>query len=276
MSSEVKQLGPEQSSALGAFLARQPYRNLHLLSALDGRGQWEAPSTLFYGHFSSGELRAAALVQPASGRVMPGACEAADAMALANGLAGRTPLRFCLGDRHAVEALTRNLCSSVPRWVRPHRLFTVSADYLGPFVTPALRPAREGDLPRLVELAAAETKEVFAHDPLPPSAEQPRAGVLDRIRAQRTWVLELEGRVVVKADVAARSRFGAEVRGLFTAPESRLRGYATVALGQLSRQLLSALPRVTLRISESAHSLLAVARKVGYATTQVEQLLVLN
>ncbi|HYR56732.1 MAG TPA: DUF4081 domain-containing protein [Myxococcaceae bacterium] len=276
MSSEVKQLGPEQASALGALLARQPCRNLHLLAALDEQGHWQVPSTLFYGYFSSGELRAAVLVQPSSGRVVPGACEAADAMALALGLSGRAPLRSCLGDRHAVEALSRNLCSSVPRWVQPHRLFTVSPDYLGPFVTPALRLAKEGDLPRLVQLAAAENKEVLARDPLPASAEQLRADVFDRIRAQRTWVLEMEGRLVFKADVAARSRFGAEVQGVFTAPESRSRGYATVALGQLSRQLLSALPRVTLRIAESGHSLLAVAKKVGYATVRVGQLLVLN
>jgi RimJ/RimL family protein N-acetyltransferase len=276
MSSEVKQLGPEQASALRTLLARQPCRNLHLLAALDERGHWQAPSTLFYGYFSSGELRAAALVQPSSGRVVPAASEAADAMALALGLAGETPLRSCLGDRHAVEALTRNLCPSVPRLVQPHRLFTVSPDYLGPFVTPALRPAKEGDLPRLVELAAAESKEVFARDPLPATADQLRVEVFDRIRAQRTWVLEMEGRLVLKADVAARSRFGAEVQGVFTEPESRSRGYATVALGQLTRQLLSALPRVTLRIADSAHSLLAVARKVGYAIAQVEQLLVLN
>ena len=276
MSSEVKQLGPEQASALGALLARQPCRNLHLLAALDEQGHWQVPSTLFYGYFSSGELRAAVLVQPSSGRVVPGACEAADAMALALGLSGIAPLRSCLGDRHAVEALSRNLCSSVPRWVQPHRLFTVSPDYLGPFVTPALRLAKEGDLPRLVQLAAAENKEVLARDPLPASAEQLRADVFDRIRAQRTWVLEMEGRLVFKADVAARSRFGAEVQGVFTAPESRSRGYATVALGQLSRQLLSALPRVTLRIAESGHSLLAVAKKVGYATVRVGQLLVLN
>jgi len=276
MSSEVKQLGPEQASALGALLARQPCRNLHLLAALDEQGHWQVPSTLFYGYFSSGELRAAVLVQPSSGRVVPGACEAADAMGLALGLSGRAPLRCSLGDRHAVEALSRNLCSSVPRWVQPHRLFTVSPDYLGPFVTPALRLAKEGDLPRLVQLAAAENKEVLARDPLPASAEQLRADVFDRIRAQRTWVLEMEGRLVFKADVAARSRFGAEVQGVFTAPESRSRGYATVALGQLSRQLLSALPRVTLRIAESGHSLLAVAKKVGYATVRVGQLLVLN
>jgi GNAT superfamily N-acetyltransferase len=276
MSSEVKQLGPEQAGALRTLLARQPSRNLHLLAALDERGHRQAPSTLFYGYFSSAELRATALVQPSSGRVVPGASEPADAMALALGLAGKTPLRSCLGDRHAVEAMARNLCPSVPRWVQPHRLFTVSPDYLGPFVTPALRLANEGDLPRLVELAAAENKEVFARDPLPANADQLRADVFDRIRDQRTWVLEMEGRLVLKADVAARSRFGAEVQGVFTAPESRSRGYATVALGQLSRQLLSALPQVALRISDSAHSLLAVARKVGYATAQVEQLLVLN
>jgi hypothetical protein len=276
MSSEVKQLGLEQGSALGALLARHPCRNLPLLAALDERGLWQEPSSFFYGYFSSGELRAAALVQPSSGTVVPGACEAGDAMALALGLAGKIPFRSCLGDRHAVEALARNLCSSVPRCARPHRLFTVSADNLGPFVTPSLRLAKEGDLPEILEMASAEIKEACGRDPFLGSAERLRADVFDRIRAQRTWVLELQGRLVLKLDVVARSRFGAEVRGVFTAPENRLRGYATVALGQLSRNLLSSLPRLTLRIAESADSLLAVAKKVGYATAQVEQLLVLT
>jgi hypothetical protein len=276
MSSEVKQLGPEHVTSLRALLSGDPLRNLHPLAVLDERGISQGPSSGFYGYFSSRQLRAAAFVQPSSGLMMPGACQPSDALALGTGLAGKFRLRSCYGDKQVVEALVESLCRSKPRWMRVHRLFTASADNLGPFVTPALRLANEGDLPQLVSMAARETEEVFEGALSGEDAEELKAEILERIRARRTWVLELDSRLALKVEVAAQCSFGAELQGVFTVPEARLRGYATLALGQLSRHLLSSLPRLSLRIAESADSLLAVARKVGYVNGQVEQLLVLN
>ena len=84
-------------------------------------------------------------------------------------------------------------------------------------------------------------------------------------------VLESEGKLVFKADVAWKSPHGAEISGLYTAQDHRHRGHATLGLGQLSRQLLSGLPRLTLRGNEAVSR---VALNVGYERRPEVQLLV--
>jgi len=274
MSTEVKQLGSEHESSLLALLSSEPIRNLHPLALLEEVGISPSPSSSFYGCFRSHQLLAAAFIRPSLGLVVPGSCTAADAHALGIAIAGKIALRSCFGDKAAVEALVSALCPSRPRLSMPHRLLTASADNLGPFVTPALRLANERDFPQLASMAAAEEEEVFERDPQHEHGGPLRAEVLERIRGQRTWVLEHDGRLVLKVDVVARSRFGAELQGLFTLRDDRFLGFATLALGQLSRHLLSSIPRLAMRIADSADSLLAVARKVGYVNGHTEQLLV--
>jgi hypothetical protein len=41
-------------------------------------------------------------------------------------------------------------------------------------------------------------------------------------------------------------------------------GHATLCLGQISRHLLSSLPRLTLRINEDDSLLMRIAQRVGY------------
>jgi len=273
MSLEVKELGPEHDAALRNLLSVEALRNLRLLDA------WEEASIepgRHYGLFSGQRLLAAALVEPSSGHVLPSACAPDHARALGTSLAGTVVLRSSLGDRLAVEALLGSLCSSKPRQLVAHRLFTASPDHLGPFLTRALRLANEDDGPRLVQMNAAELAESFDGDPPAESAEVLEARVLHRIRRRRTWVLELEGSLATKVDVGAQTRFGAELEGVYTLPEHRFRGCATLALGQLSRNLLSSTPRLTLRIADSADGLLAVARKVGYLGGSVQQLLAIE
>ena len=275
MSHEVIELGDEHDAALRALLSPEPLRNLQLLGAWDERGRRPPPAPRLYGLFSARRLLAAALVDPSCGRVVPSACKPDDARALGAGLAGKISFQSSFGDQPAVEGLVDALCPLNSPRLLAHRLFTASADNLGPFITPALRLAEEDDWAGLVEMTAAELAESFERDPLREKADAFRAQVLDRIRRQRTWILELEGRLATKLEVAARSQFGAELEGLYTLPEHRFRGCATLALGQLSRHLLSSTPRLTLRIAEPATGLLAVAQKVGYVSVPVQQLLVL-
>ena len=85
-------------------------------------------------------------------------------------------------------------------------------------------------------------------------------------------LLESEGELVFKIDVGSRSPHGAELEGLFTVPSQRRRGHATLTLGQISRHLLSSLPRLTLRIDDHATSLAGVARKVGFVPGRAQKL----
>jgi hypothetical protein len=222
-----------------------------------------------YGLFRGTELSAAVWVGE-DGLLIPSLCEPSDASALGKELAGKVRLRWSLGDPRSVEALASELESGKPRLARPHRLCFASADCLGPFITLGLRRAAEHDLSRLIPLSAGSYQETFEQDP---EADSLETAVLGRIRSGKTYVLESGEQLLLKVEVAARFIHGAELAGLFTAPDERFRGHATMALGQLSRELLSSLPRVTMRVDDRAEGLMTVARKVGYSDSPLPQLL---
>src|SRR5262249_13509141 len=125
--------------------------------------------------------------------------------------------------------------------------------------------------PQLLPMAINGFCEALGAKPDSSGVELLKQQIERNIAEGRTDVLELEGKLVFKADVAWKSPHGAEISGLYTVPDHRHRGLATLGLGQLSRQLLSALPLVTLRGNEAVSR---VARRVGYECRPVVQLLV--
>ena len=94
-----------------------------------------------------------------------------------------------------------------------------------------------------------------------------------RVQSQRTYVLEEKGKLVFKLDVGSRSQFGAELEGLYTSPDERHHGHATLCLGQISRFLMSSLPRLTVRIDDESPQFANIARKVGYLQGRAQKLL---
>jgi hypothetical protein len=267
MAVTFEQLGPKDADLLRAFLARDPIQNLYLLGLFEEFGvvpKTGRPPFQFWGRFSGRELTAALFVGGSGGMVVPCANAPAEVTQIAEQLAGRVRLRSCLGPKPAVDGVVRALgaVKSTHGWLQ--RLFSVSADDLGPFTNPTLRVAREEDLPRIVPLAAECIRETIKRDPQADDPEGFRSRVLQRIRGKRTYVLEASGKLVFKIDVGSRSQYGAELEGLYTLPEERRRGHATLSLGQISRHLLSSLPRLTLRADERDPALAGVARKVGY------------
>lgn len=270
----VQQLAPQDSDALRALLARDPTHNLYLLGLLTEFGIAPANSSSsfsFWGRFDGKTLTAAVFVGGAGGLVVPSASDGSATSVIADALAERVRLKASVGEKPAVDALVRSLCAGKPRTSKTHKLFGVSADDLGPFTNPLLRLAREEDLPRLVPLAAGAVKELYDRDPL---TEDPHfeARVAQRVRARRTYVLEENGALVFKVDIGSRSQYGAELEGLYTVPAERGKGHATLCLGQISRFLLSSLPRLTLRVDEKNESMARIARKVGYLAGRTQRL----
>lgn len=274
---EVTQLGPNDTAELSAFLARDPVQNLYLLGLLEEFGIVPKPEHApfaFYGRRVNGALSAAVFVGGDGGLVVPSASDFAEVSALGKHLAGRVRLRNSLGDQSAVDTLVRYLTSSRPRLAKAQRLYRVSADELGPFTNPALRLARESDLDNLVPLAAQALVETVERDPLKGDAQGFRERVRRRVAAGRTYVLEVGGKLVFKIEVGSRSAFGAELEGLYTTPEERRKGHATLSLGQVCRHLLSSMPRLTLRVDEAVPSLAGVAKKVGFVAGRSQRLVV--
>ncbi len=171
----------------------------------------------------------------------------------------------------------QHLCPTVtPTLSRSQRLFSVSADDLGPFTNPTLRLATESDFDQLVPIAAAAAKEMVERDPLVEDPDAFRARVKMRIATNRTYVLEGSHReLVFKIDIGSRSSHGAELEGLYTVPAARRLGHATLSLGQISRHLLSSLPRLTLRVDDNDSFLAGLARKVGFLAGRAQRLVVL-
>ena len=277
MTATVAPLGPWDVSPLRALLSRDPPSNLYLLGLLEEFGIAAPPGRAqfaIHGHFRGGELTAAVFVGGDGGLMVPSASDERDIAAIAEALASTVRLRAAVGERVAVDALVRRLCPAKPRLARAQRIFHVSADDLGPFTNPALRLATEADLDQLLQLAAGAVREIMEVDPLRQDPEGFRARVLQRIRGRRTYVLEEKRRLVFKIDVGSRSQAGAELEGLYTHPGERRRGHATLSLGQISRHLLSSLPRLALRVDEKDPSLAGVARKVGYVAGKSARLVV--
>jgi uncharacterized protein len=275
MGATVQELGPQDSEALRGLLARDVAHNLYLLGLLEDFGVVPKPGRepfAYWGRFRGRELVSAIFVGGDGGLLVPSASEPAEIAAIAEHLAGRIRGRACLGDAAAVEAIVRILFPGKPRHNVAQRLFSVSADDLGPFTNPTLRLAVEADLPRLLPLAAECVEETLRRDPMAEDPQGYRDRVLQRIRARRTYVLELEGEIVFKIDVGSRSLYGAELEAPYTVPGERRRGHATLSLGQISRQLLSSLPRVTIRVNEHSESLGQAARKVGYVGGRAQRL----
>ena len=275
MSPTVDELGPKHAEALRTLLARDSSHNLYLLGVLEELGiaaQPEGRKFAFWGAFRGEDLRAALFIDADRGWVVPSASDPSEVAAIARHLAGKIRARACLGDAPTVDSIVPFLFARTPRMRIQQRLFTATADDLGPFTNPTLRLATEADLPEVLPLAAACERESLGRDPLEVDPTGFPARVLERIRGRRTWILEVDGRVVFKVDVGSRSRYGAELEAPYTLPYDRGRGHATLSLGQLSRQLLSSLSKVTLRVDERNASLAGVVRRVGYVACRPQRL----
>lgn len=277
MAVTVEPLGPKDADLLRAFLAKDPAQNLYLLGLFEEFGitpkPGRAPFT-FWGRFNGRELIAAVFVGGNGGLVVPSANPPAEVEKLAEHIKKDVQLGSSLGPKLAVDALVKHLCPSKPKHSWSQRLFTVSADDLGPFTNPTLRLAQEDDIPRILPLAVGCIRETLSRDPLAEDPEDFKARVALRVKGKRTYVLESNGKIVFKIDVGSRSQYGAELEGLYTVADERRRGHATLSLGQISRHLLSSLPRLTLRVDEKDPSLQGVARKVGYAAGAPQRLVV--
>ncbi len=274
MRGTVEQLGPGHIGGLRQLLAKDPVHNLYLLGVLEEFGVVCDPDRApfaFHGRFVEGELVAVVFVGGAGGLVLPSAGPLNAVTELARALAPSVRLKACIGEKSLVDVLVKHLHAQV-RFSKLQRLYSVSADDLGPFTNPLLRVATEADVSHLVPLAAACVKEMHQRDPLEDDAEGFAARVRQRVMTGRTYVLEENGELVFKLDIGSRSQFGAELEGLYTPPEHRLKGHATLCLGQISRFLLSSLPRLTVRVDDGNSAFARLARKVGYVGGRAQRL----
>lgn len=273
MSVTIEQLGPSHVGALRALLGRDVTHNLYLLGLMEEFGVVCGPDRApfyFVGRFEEGELTAVLFVGGNGGLVVPSVASVAQLADIVKTLTGKVKLSSALGEKGLVDTLVQYL-GAPPKFSKLQKLYSVSADDLGPFTNPLLRQASEADLPQLVPMTSACVKETLNRDPLVEDPNWFPVRVKQRVKSGRTYVLEHQGELVFKIDVGARSQYGAELEGAYTLPAYRNKGHATLCLGQISRFLLSSLPRLTIRIDDSTH-FGDIARKVGYLGGRAQRL----
>lgn len=263
------------------MLFKDAAQNMYLLGFFEEFGvvpRAHAAPFVYFGRFKDGALVAVLFIGGEGSLVVPGGNDPAEVIALAEAVAGKFKVRACTGDKAAVDGILRYFTNGTdkPRLQRTQRLYSVSADDLGPFTNPTLRLATEADFEGVLTMSAGWIKENFERDALAEDAAGFKARVMQRIRNKRTYVLDSGGKLVFKIDVGPRSMHGAELEGLYTVPAERRRGHATLSLGQISRHLLSSLPRLTLRVDDLDPSLAGVARKVGYIGQKTQRLVVME
>ncbi|MHB8418765.1 MAG: GNAT family N-acetyltransferase [Myxococcales bacterium] len=272
---EIRLIGESDRRALTDLLASDPVQNLFLLGMLEEHGAGGSDAAhAFYGLPAAGELRAAVLVSR-SGLWVPSVPDSRAAQQLGAALR-RLPMLSSVGDRAAVDALwiSHGGPARRPRLARLQRLMQLTPDDMGPWVTPQLRPARPADLPQVFEASALMQRDDLGVDPRSADPAGHERRCLDRIQAGRTYVLFEGGDLLFKADVGARSRYGAQLEGVYTAEGVRHRGVATKGLGQLCRTLLSGLPRLTLHADAGNEAALGLYRKLGFTAQRELRLLI--
>jgi len=270
----VEPLGPKNVEALKTLLGKDTLHNLYLLGIVEEFGVVCDPARFqfaFHGRFEAGELTAVLFVGGSGGLVIPSASPLAAIVDIARSIHSSVTMKAAMGEKTLVDALVQQFSAQM-RFSKVQRLFGVSADDLGPFTNPLLRLATEADLPQLVPMAAACVTELFDRDPLDEDPEGFPMRVRQRVKTKRTYVLEESGQLIVKLDIGSRSQFGAELEGLYTLPALRQQGHATLCMGQISRFLLSSLPRLTVRVDDSNSAFQRVVRKVGYMPGRPQRL----
>lgn len=271
----IRVMGEADRRALLELLAADPIHNLFLLGTLEEHGVGGAEAGhAFYGLPAAGAPQAVVLVSR-TGLWVPSGTDPKLARELGTALR-QLPLLSSIGERAAVDALwiSHGGPARRPRLARLQRLMALTPDDMGPWIAPQLRPAAPADLPHVIEASALMQRDDLGIDPrgIDPAGHERRCQ--ERIAAGRTWVLFEGGQLVFKVDVGARSRFGAQLEGVYTAPGARKQGVATKGLGQLCRTLLSALPRLTLHADATNEAALGLYRKLGFTPQRELRLLI--
>lgn len=178
-------------------------------------------------------------------------------------------LEHIVGESSAVDVFwERYKRNRRPRLCRSQRYYVLRPDHFKDPCEPVpVRLARLEDLDALVIASAAMYREETLADPYKDNPQlfvrMHRHRILHR--TSYLWC-DHQGKVIFKADVSCVGRYGAQIAGVYTAPEHRGRGVARRALGRLCRELLRQHASLTLYVNDTNIPALRLYERLGFVT----------
>lgn len=256
----VTRLSMADEDALRRCLEGDRLQNVFPIGFLDAstlqRGLW-------WGFVDGGTVRAAVMLVP--GRLaVPWSPDPAHAAEIGAVLRQRSPPCLTVGPRAACDALWGTFGrGSTPERFYHQRLY-VSRAPPGPNDVPGFRAARPEEWRVLADYASQMEIEDLGRDPAAVDPESHEAIVRDRIRNERTWVIERDGAIVFTINIGLFTADGCQVGGTFVPPAHRGRGIAKDGMRALVAHLRARFPAVTLHVNEANRPAVRTYEAVGF------------
>jgi hypothetical protein len=180
------------------------------------------------------------------------------------GTAAHNGARMVIGEQGAVDELWDAARGQFPepREDRPGQPVYAISDTPEAGET-GLRPARLGDLGRLVQACAAAHYEEIGVDPLRRDADGFRWRTRAQIEEGRSWLWLEDGVIRFKAEASAWTPSAVQLQQVWADPDARRHGYAKRALADLCRLLLADTPTVCLFVRPENTPALRLYDSVG-------------
>lgn len=257
-----------RTEELRALLLKSAEETLFHLAVLEERGVGSGPGEspfCFVGWPEKGPLSAVAFVG-GNWFVSVHAAKAEHAAELARAVRSSLKVRRAVGERAATDAFWEAWSPGRASTIlsHPQQLMIVRPGEAGTLTLSGLRPAHAAEEGMVYEASALMQLEELGIDPRLEEPGSFRSQVQERLRTGRTWVFVENGDLVFKAEVALKSRHGAQIGGVWVPPHHRGKGWASRGMTELARRLLDQVPAVSLHVHEKNEPAVAAYRRAGF------------
>ncbi len=244
-------------------MAARPFENAFLHWVLDGGHGPYAPDELALDRKRDGTVRGVIYY---GAQLVVAADDAAALDAFAVETRKYPGLRSFVGPKRAVDGLWQR----VKTWHRPpvlvrerQPLYALWPQALAPFDDVAVRPARTDETELVAENSARMILGELGYDPRAQRSSF-LAGIRRTIEQRCWWVWIVDNELRFQCNVGAKTPVTAQIQGVWTPKALRGRGYATLALANISRRLLDENPTTSLYVNDFNAAAIALYDRIGY------------
>jgi predicted GNAT family acetyltransferase len=178
----------------------------------------------------------------------------------------RTNVRSIVGPKAAVDRLWGGMKSwhRAPALLRGEQpLYVLQPTALAPVADVDVRLALLEEADLVADHSGAMTLGELGYDPRRHYVGF-AASIRRAITAGTWWVWIVDGELRFQCCVGARTRATAQIQGVWSPPEVRGHGYATLALGAISRRLFATHATVSLYVNDFNQEAIALYERLGF------------